>query len=99
MIFDSFKKTFFPHLHQTFNIADVMKSDCLEDKIQEEEALKQPQQVKERLKKLENFLKDKCTKNWVSVRKAFLDLDNDHDGYITVEDFIRYFGTEHEFSY
>lgn len=44
-------------------------------------------------------MKDKCAKAWVSVRKAFLDLDTDHDGYITVEDIIRYFGTETDFQY
>jgi Ca2+-binding EF-hand superfamily protein len=33
------------------------------------------------------------------VRKAFLDLDTDHDGYISVEDVLRYFGTDNEFSY
>jgi Ca2+-binding EF-hand superfamily protein len=52
-----------------------------------------------RLKKLEAFLKDKFTKNWVSVRKAFLDLDTDYDGYISVDDIIRYFGTENEISF
>lgn len=51
------------------------------------------------MRKLENFLKDKFAKVWVSVRKAFLDLDTDHDGFISVEDIIRYFGTENEFSF
>jgi len=27
MIFDSFKKTFFPHLHQSFNLSEVLKSE------------------------------------------------------------------------
>lgn len=52
-----------------------------------------------RLKQCEDFLKDKFQKNWVSVRKAFLDLDSDYDGFISVEDIIRYFGNENEFSY
>ena len=47
--------------------------------------------------RLDQFLKDKIAKNWVSVRKAFLDLDNDHDGFITVEDLIRYFGDDNEY--
>lgn len=29
---------------------------------------------------------------WVSVRKAFLDLDFDHDGEISAEDILIYFG-------
>lgn len=37
-------------------------------------------------------MKYKFTNNWVSVRRAFLDLDYDHDGYVTGEDILRYFG-------
>ena len=32
--------------------------------------------------------------NWVSVRKAFLDLDHDYDGFITAEDIARHFARE-----
>lgn len=39
-------------------------------------------------------MKDKFQNNWESVRKAFLDLDSDYDGYITVEDILRHFGQE-----
>lgn len=45
-----------------------------------------------RLKKLEKLLKERFSNNWDSVRKAFLGLDTDYDGYITVEDILRYFG-------
>lgn len=54
--------------------------------------MEDPEYVKEKLIKLDLFLKDKFAKFWVSVRKAFLDLDSDHDGYVTVEDVIKYFG-------
>ena len=30
----------------------------------------------------------------MSVRKAFLDLDTDYDGYVTVDDILRFFGGE-----
>ena len=30
----------------------------------------------------------------MSVRKAFLDLDSDYDGYVTVDDILRFFGSE-----
>ena len=42
--------------------------------------------------KLTNFLRDKFQNSWVSVRKAFLDLDVDKDGEISPEDIMRYFG-------
>ena len=33
------------------------------------------------------------------MRKAFLTLDGDYDGYITVEDILKYFGTDTEINY
>ena len=44
-------------------------------------------------------MKDKFSNNWESVRKAFLALDSDYDGYITVEDILRYFGQEKDLNY
>jgi Ca2+-binding EF-hand superfamily protein len=46
----------------------------------------------DRLKRLEKMLKVRFSNNWDSVRKAFLGLDTDYDGFITVEDILRYFG-------
>ncbi len=40
------------------------------------------------------MIKDKLASNWVSVRKAFLDLDTDYDGYVTVEDILRVLGSD-----
>lgn len=47
-----------------------------------------------RLYRLEQLIKDKFANNWVSVRKAFLDLDSDYDGFVTVDDILRFFGSE-----
>ena len=55
--------------------------------------------IAERLKRLEKILKDKFSNMWESVRKAFLALDSDYDGFITVEDILRYFGEEKEMNY
>lgn len=33
------------------------------------------------------------------MRKAFLDLDFDYDGYITVEDMLRFFGASKDLNY
>lgn len=41
---------------------------------------------------MEKLLKEKLSNNWVSVRKAFLDLDSDYDGFISVEDFAKLVG-------
>jgi len=49
-----------------------------------------------KLSKLEQYIKDKFANNWVSVRKAFLDLDTDYDGFVTVEDLLRFFGAENK---
>ena len=45
----------------------------------------------ERLDMVEKLLKKKFSSNFDSVRKAFLFMDQDHDGFITSEDFIRNF--------
>jgi len=46
--------------------------------------------IKKRLAKLEEHLKTKFSNCYESVRKAFLALDTDYDGYITVEDILKY---------
>jgi hypothetical protein len=38
--------------------------------------------VKNRLKKLDGYIRSKVSEKWVSVRQAFLDFDLDHDGFI-----------------
>lgn len=45
-----------------------------------------------KIKQIEEVLKERLSSNWVSVRKAFLDLDEDFDGYITAENFAKLIG-------
>ena len=90
MSFDYFKKVFFPHLYV------IVEDDCSDDEKKERAAKKsmrknkekQPEIIFERIQKLERILKTKFANIWDSVRKAFLDLDTDYDGYITVEDIL-----------
>ena len=49
-------------------------------------------EISNRLKDLEAQLKEKLSSNWVSVKKAFLDLDLDYDGFITAENFASLLG-------
>ena len=42
--------------------------------------------VASRLIEMDRLLKHKFSNLWVSVRKAFLDLDSDKDGFIVAED-------------
>ena len=44
-----------------------------------------------RLKDIERLLRTVFKDNFISVRKAFLSLDSDHDGLVSIEDFYRAF--------
>jgi Ca2+-binding EF-hand superfamily protein len=55
--------------------------------------------IEERLIILEERLKTKFSNCFESVRKAFLALDGDYDGYITIEDILKYFGNETDLNY
>lgn len=91
---------FFPqlcHAEADDREADDMDSEKDEQERQVKKLLSsdtklQSQVVLERINKIEKALKHKLQSNYESVRKAFLSLDTDHDGYITVEDFLRTFG-------
>lgn len=49
--------------------------------------------------KLETKLKIKFSNCFESVRKAFLGLDTDYDGFVTIEDILKYFGNETDLNY
>lgn len=60
---------------------------------------KQPAVIRARLDALESLLKIKFSNCFESVRKAFLQLDSDYDGFITIEDVLKYFGNETDLNY
>lgn len=49
------------------------------------------QDVIDRISKVEKKLRDRFSQRFDSVKRAFLFMDADHDGYITIEDFLRNF--------
>jgi Ca2+-binding EF-hand superfamily protein len=55
--------------------------------------------IEDRVVKLDKKLKIKFSSCFNSVRNAFLALDTDYDGYITVEDILKYFGNETDLNY
>ncbi len=59
------------------------------------------QRVVEKVKVLERELKQKLASNFNSVRKAFLELDEKHIGYITAEEIAKFLGasTQKRFDY
>ena len=83
--FESFKKKFFSHLYiiedydgdSNFNHTSIATIDR--------------DSIMKRLKELEIMLKTRFQNTWTSVRRAFLDLDTNQDGYVGPEDIIRYF--------
>ena len=101
MDFDTFKKIFFPHLYvvaddpgsEDEKQARVTKSELRHNKEQ------QPAVIFARIEKLEKVMRLKLSSCYESVRKAFLALDTDYDGYITVEDIMRFFGNEKDINY
>lgn len=99
--FDSFKKYFFPHLYLVQADPDDYddKNAYLKKKELIENKDNQPNIIEDRLMALEKRLKVKFNTCFESVRKAFLCLDNDYDGFITVEDIMKYFANETDLNY
>ena len=48
---------------------------------------------------MDDVLKRKFASNYESVREAFLHIDNDYDGFITVEDILKHFKPEDKIDY
>ena len=101
MDFDTFKKYFFPHLYLVQEDPDDAedKAAYMNKKHLIENKQNQPQIIEERLVKLETRLKLKFSNCFESVRKAFLALDTDYDGFITIEDILKYFGNETDLNF
>lgn len=91
MNFEQFQKAFFPSRcpgseeevpEEDFKLEDTMDHKSKEDVLVQ------------RMLKIEKVLEDKFSSNFVSIRKAFLHLDIDYDGFITAEDIARQFSRD-----
>jgi len=101
MDFDTFKKFFFPHLYLVQDdVDDADDKAALKTKLDlVKNKDRQANIIEERLVQLEIKLKTKFSNCFESGRKAFLSLDSDYDGIITVEDILKYFGNETDLNY
>ncbi len=61
--------------------------------------MQQPKLIEDRIKLIETTIKKKFSSAYETVRKAFLALDTDFDGYITLEDILRHFGSDKNLIY
>jgi EF-hand domain pair len=59
----------------------------------------QPKIFEKRIKDLDQLLKEKFANKFKSVREAFLSVDADHDGLITIEDMLKHFKPEDGIDY
>ncbi len=101
--FELFKKTFFPS-RDINGGRSVSKLDEDHEERQKNDDLigmkddkKSTQFVSDRIREIENAIRSKFANNWTSVRKAFLDVDKDYDGFITAEDIAKFYGADVDF--
>jgi hypothetical protein len=87
--FGKFKQLFFPHM--TVSGEDT-SNDFKPERGLDYDKTKWKGEMMHDLKDLENKIRDRLKNNYSSVRKAFLDLDYNHDGFVEPTDIIRMFG-------
>lgn len=61
--------------------------------------MQQPKLIEDRINLIETTIKKKFSSAYETVRKAFLALDTDFDGYVTLEDILRHFGSDKNLNY
>ena len=107
MNYQVFQKVFFPqlcHAQADEREGDDMDSQKGDEERQARQQLQinkedQPRIVQDRIHRIEKLLRQKLSTNYQTVRQAFLALDTDHDGFVTIEDFLRNFGDETGFTF
>jgi len=100
MNFDLFKKVFFNHLYL---VQDDCQSNADRRALSIKNSLKhnstqQPAIIEARINAMDKMIKMKFSDAYHTVRQAFLALDTDYDGYVTLEDILRHFDKGHNFN-
>ena len=98
LVFDKFKAVFFPHLTMTGDEKPEKSTQARFNKLRRTGYDFRPE-IKASLKNLERMIRDRLQNNFNSVRKAFLNIDADFDGYVTPDDIMSFFGCNGDFSY
>ena len=94
--YDQFKKQFFPHLYIVDEERQSNEDRDLVHKKRElhANAKSHPKVLESRVLALEARIKEKFKNQFQKVRKAFLLLDQDYDGFVDVEDMLRFLGND-----
>lgn len=102
-----FTKFFYPNKQNEANInINISDSEEEEDKQQNNKrdsdlksidgssliSTSRNKEISTMVKHIESVIREKVSNNWVSVRKAFLDIDDNFDGFITAEDLAKLIG-------
>jgi hypothetical protein len=94
MNFESFKRHFFPKAILTQDRTDVVGGPGENWEAEITEKGNASMKVQKRLNALDKRIRQKFSTIWVSVRKAFLEIDQDRDGLVSVDDICRFFTDE-----
>ena len=101
IILDNFKKIFFPKMYLVGEDRDDDEDLKAKEVRNQMYSAKDQQQdlIEKRLLNLDSKIKGKFSNLYDSVRKAFLKLDCDYDGYITVEEILKVIGQSTDLNY
>lgn len=98
LTYAKFRGLFFPHM--TLSGDDpIVYSAATHPPKTDVEKKQYVKQIQERIKKLNSQICFKISRNFTSVNKAFLTLDQDHDGWIEPKDIVTVYGAHIQIDY
>ena len=88
--YDMFKKMFFPQLYLVKEEPQSDEEREMHEKKRELKQDKHPKHLEERILNLDKQIRLKLGLTFTKVRKAFLSIDDNHKGYVTIEDLLKF---------